>query len=288
MAVKTKKEVQAENSELRERLNMVQTNFDKLSNEHKILKAELITEKEKHNRCTNRDKILESGKVLKNPKKKSSTGEFKCDQCKKEFDQEWKMNAHERKHKRYQCDRCDQSFEYQDILRKHKLVSHENTKLYCHFYNNEKTCPYDERCIFLHEDSTFCKYDPNCERDFCMFKHRITQEEQENIESYDVNNEVVDIIDIESVSGEAVEELENEESEMCPNESVNKTFHNPSQIDNTFSREDFMCEKCDFHSKRKQDLVKHKSETHNWCMLCFSSFNSQDKLKDHILTNHTE
>jgi hypothetical protein len=240
MAVKTKKEVQAENSELRERLNMVQTNFDKLSNEHKILKAELITEKEKHNRCTNCDKILESGKVLKNPKKKSSTGEFKCDQCKKEFDQEWKMNAHERKHKRYQCDRCDESFEYQDILRKHKLVSHENTKLYCHFYNNEKTCPYDERCIFLHEDSTFCKYDPNCERDFCMFKHRITQEEQENIESYDVNNEVVDIIDIESVSGEAVEELENEESEMCPNESVNKTFHNPSQIDNTFSREDFM------------------------------------------------
>ena len=59
----------------------------------------------------------------------SFTGVFKCDQCKKEFDQEWKKSAHEKKHKKNQCDKCDNFFEYLDIMIKYKLVSRENTKL---------------------------------------------------------------------------------------------------------------------------------------------------------------
>ena len=119
-----------------------------------------------------------------------------------------------------------------------------------------------------------------------MFQHRKAQGEQEGIESYDVHHEIVDIIEIES--DEVEEELYNDESEMCLNDSVNKTFHNPSQADNTLSGKIIICEKCDFQATTKSDLVNHKSEAHNWCLLCYSSFNSQDKLKDHIHTNHTK
>lgn len=265
MTAKTKKEFQAENSELREKL--------------RILQAELISEKEKRNGCTDCDKKLDDGNFLKKQKNRSSFGVYKCDQCNKEFDQGWKLSAHEKKHKRYQCDKCENCYEYLDILKKHKLVSHENTKLYCHFYNNEKTCPYDERCIFLHKDSKFCKYDTYCERDLCMFKHGKVPIENENIDPNDICDEVIDIIEIESETEEA---RENEKSEMCENDS-DKTFHNPSQEDNTLK---FKCNKCDFESATKPDLVKHKTEIHNWCIHCFSSFDSQDKLKEHIFVNH--
>ena len=82
----------------------------------------------------------------------SPSGFYKCDQCNKEFNEEWKMSAHRKIHTKYQCDQCEKSFQYLDIKKKHILVTHEKTKLYCHFFNNRKTCPYDDRCVFLHED----------------------------------------------------------------------------------------------------------------------------------------
>ena len=51
-------------------------------------------------------------------------------------------------------------------------ITHEDTKLYCHYFNNEKICPFDKDCIFLHENSTECKYGKLCERMNCMYKHR--------------------------------------------------------------------------------------------------------------------
>ena len=48
-------------------------------------------------------------------------------------------NMLEKKHKKYQCEQCETSFEYQYILKKHKLVSHEDTNPYYHFFNNAKT-----------------------------------------------------------------------------------------------------------------------------------------------------
>ena len=69
-----------------------------------------------------------------------------CDHCEKEFNQEWKLNAHLQTCRMNKCDVCDKTFKYEDLKKKHMLISHENFKLYCHFFNNEKTCPYDEDC----------------------------------------------------------------------------------------------------------------------------------------------
>ena len=121
-----------------------------------------------------------------------------------------------------------------------------------------------------------------------MFKHTKRKEQDENVESNDECNEVIDILNVESESGEIDEENVDDTSEINLNDNINKTFHNPSQEDITPHGNSFKCEKCDFEARTKPDLVNHKKETHNWCPFCFSSFNSQDNLTDHILTNHTE
>jgi hypothetical protein len=70
---------------------------------------------------------------------------YPCSECEKEFDEEWKMCAHKK--------------------------NHEKMKIYCHFFNYKKICPYDKECIFLHEDSDVCRYDMLCERNYFMYKH---------------------------------------------------------------------------------------------------------------------
>ena len=68
-------------------------------------------------------------------------GIFKCVRCEKEFDEQWKLSAHMKIHEKYQCEQCEKSFKYADIKKKHILITHENAKFYCHFYNNKKPCP---------------------------------------------------------------------------------------------------------------------------------------------------
>ena len=88
---------------------------------------------------------------------------FMCDQCDKEFDEEWKLCIHLKKHKKYSCDQCSKTFSYINAKNKHIQITHGNLKIYCHFYNNNTTCPFD--------DADFCRYGVKCERDYCMFKH---------------------------------------------------------------------------------------------------------------------
>ena len=173
---------------------------------------------------------------------------FKCDQCTKEFNEEWKMKAHTKKHKRYQCEQCEKTFEYLDIKKKYVLIYHENNKLYCHFFNNGKTCPYAERCVFMHEASKFCRYDGMCERELCMFKHRKEESKSENIFSSDnVNDELDNIIDLD----DSEDEIENEATETTVNDCINGTFLNPSQTENPPQEKMFICEKCNYKADIK-------------------------------------
>ena len=47
MKAKNKKELQTKNSEMREKINILQQNFDMLSEENKTLQTKLIVEKQK-------------------------------------------------------------------------------------------------------------------------------------------------------------------------------------------------------------------------------------------------
>ena len=50
-------------------------------------------------------------------------------------------------------------------------AAHEEISLFCHYFNNEKDCPFEEECIFVHEESEICKFGKACERILCMYKH---------------------------------------------------------------------------------------------------------------------
>ena len=40
----------------------------------------------------------------------SKKGKFKCDDCEKSFNEEWKLNAHKKSHAVHYCDHCEKSF----------------------------------------------------------------------------------------------------------------------------------------------------------------------------------
>ena len=203
----------------------------------------------------------------------------------REFKEEWMLSAHMKTHEQYRCEQCDKTFKHLDIKKKHVLIQHENAKLYCHFYNNQKTCPYEDECIFLHEDAKFCKYDQMCERNFCMFKHK-SNDESKNDED---NDEFENKNDDDTVHGDEVDqEGDNDKLEEFGNdkddETMNRTFSNPSQ---DTSLKKFECENCDFRAESKSDLNNHKTAIHNWCPTCFSSFITQERLILHKSKKHS-
>ena len=213
MTAKTNQEWQTENSELKFRLKNLKQNFDKLSEEHKTLRTTLQREKDKtNNKCDNCKKHLDKESNVKKLRnfQKSKTVVFKCDKCEEEFSEKWKLRVHLKTHDKFKCEKCEKTFAYLDIKKKHVLISHENVKLYCHFYNNDKTCPFDDKCIFLHQDSKFCKYDEFCERDFCMFKHIKKNKADCDYMELEIEN---DIIDVRSDFGDETQEEELEEKE---------------------------------------------------------------------------
>ena len=86
--------------------------------------------------------------------------------------------------------------------------------------------------------------------------------------------------------GDSEDEIENEATETTVNDCINGTFLNPSQTENPPQEKMFNYEKCNYKADRKIELMDHKKEKHNWCNFCFSSFNSKENLKEHIIENH--
>ena len=80
------------------------------------------------------------------------------------------------------------TFKYKEILEKHFKIAQEGIKLYYHYYNNKKDCPFAHNCIFLHENSPQCSFGKLCERINCMFKHKSS--EKHVSDNYDDKNEL--------------------------------------------------------------------------------------------------
>ena len=74
--------------------------------------------------------------------------------------------------KEYTCDMCDKIFVLKWRLLKHQETHKDPTRRKCHYFNNEKDCPFEEiGCMFAHEDSEFCKFDQICCKKLCFYQH---------------------------------------------------------------------------------------------------------------------
>ena len=101
---------------------------------------------------------------------------FKCEDCDSEFPQRFKLELHMMKdHKQdkiYKCKDCEAGFVFKWRLKKH-MKAHTQTKIRsCHYFNNNKECPFSEvGCKFSHQLTTQCKFGQGCRIRLCQFQH---------------------------------------------------------------------------------------------------------------------
>ena len=54
----------------------------------------------------------------------------------------------------------------------HTQVHSSEVLKFCHYFNNEKNCPYDKLgCKFLHQHAERCYFGEKCKNKLCQFKH---------------------------------------------------------------------------------------------------------------------
>ena len=112
MSAKSNKELETQNSELTKRLDNLQINFEKRSEEHKILQGKLLETERRILHCNNCEKSPGIKTAVKKHRTNHETTKtvFKCNQCEREFNEEWMMSARVKAHKKYTCETCDTTF----------------------------------------------------------------------------------------------------------------------------------------------------------------------------------
>ena len=234
----------------------LEVEFKKLSNEFKELKT--LTEKlfkkyehleNKYEKCLKvkaspgfKCKICEQEcddiqNLQKHKQEKHSTlTEFKCGTCERSFRSEKKREVHEKIHEQFECNECDKTFRYEGLLDRHVDAVHCDPDyiIYCHYFNNDKECPFGDLCIYEHEDSDKCKFGRACERFMCMYKHNDEDDENDCSE--------VDIDKLRPVL-----------------EKVKKAVE---KCDNLMEQCSFNCKICDFEGKDKNGLAMHTKAKH--------------------------
>ena len=126
MTGQTKKEIQNENTALKKELNEI--------------KKELSDKAASSFKFNNYEKTSVNVRDANKPKdyQNSVIQAIKCDKFGTVFNEQWKMIARLKTCKQNQCELCGKTFKYEELKKKHMLITHENFRIYCYIYNNEK------------------------------------------------------------------------------------------------------------------------------------------------------
>ena len=142
--------------------------------------TEISTSEEKNtagskNSCNKCDMTFNSKVKLKYHIRIHHPQILNCPECEEKFDENYKLENHMKSHsgsKTFQCDVCSSEFQLKWRLNKHKMGHQAQFKRKCHYYNNDKICPFMENgCKFAHEVSSECFFKENCTKDMCQFRH---------------------------------------------------------------------------------------------------------------------
>ena len=161
-------------------LSSLKTYDDKIGELDKLLKQSKKIDSVNKNgdaksfKCKDCGETFEKKVNLKEHIQKIHPKVYKCNECNKTFSDSWRMEEHMKTHesvKSFKCNVCDKEFYVRWRLEKH-IAGHNEMGKFCHYFNNEKFCPYDKiGCKFKHEDAGKCDYDINCKFKLCQFKH---------------------------------------------------------------------------------------------------------------------
>ena len=56
------------------------------------------------------------------------------------------LELYKRKHETFECEECDRVFGVEGLLEKHVSSVHGKMKIFCHYFNNGKSCKYGNEC----------------------------------------------------------------------------------------------------------------------------------------------
>ena len=182
MKVKTTKELTEEISILKKENDDLKKQFEKLAdtmngiteklNRREISKKPQIREF----KCIQCEKHFDSKAILKEHRMLSHPRKIECKHCDEYFYEVWKLEHHMKKHeglKKFICEKCEKEFHIEWRLKKHREVHEQQTKK-CHYFNNSKTCPYEEiGCKFAHRISENCYFQDKCRNQLCQFRHSL-------------------------------------------------------------------------------------------------------------------
>ena len=129
-------------------------------------------------KCEECRQICATRAKLKSHIRESHPKHISCNQCESSYTESWQPEKHLKTHnalKDYKCDECGKEFYLKWRLSQH-MKTHKCPKVkHCHYFNNNKVCPYEEvGCKFQHKKSLECRNKNNCKTRLCAFQHSIT------------------------------------------------------------------------------------------------------------------
>ena len=288
MAKKTVKDLNIEITQLQEELQELKVKFDTLEN--KYVSLEKMYEKKMEYRCKSCDQCFKTFRDLKCHMRNhvSMVQVFKCEKCEHIFNEEWKLQAHQKSHNEYKCEQCEKTFKYEDIKQKHIKISHEHFKIYCNFYNNRKTCPFGDNCVFVHEKSEPCKYGELCERENCMYIHE-TCDDDENGDDYEEVDDNVNEAERTFLNpyNNRLEECDASCDDVQGKNDMKDKNDEQSETNNDVDEKViWKCEVCKYESDNKRRFDRHTFENHSVpgkyvCIQCKQEFDTRKKFNSH-------
>ena len=134
--------------------------------------------------------------LKKHEKSKHPLTNIKCKSCESVFNKYSDLESHlDTVHKveKFGCEICDKTFALKWRLNKHQQIHNNKNIRKCHYFNNQKTCPYEQiGCMFEHSAAGECKNGDICKVRLCSFEHRNNLTDKNNSKDETKTNEETD------------------------------------------------------------------------------------------------
>ena len=142
---------------------------------------------EKHEKCKICERSFPSVNEIKKHIKERHPKEIKCMKCAETFTKNSDLEIHiQNLHKEkegYNCEECGKMFVLKWRLKKHSSLHTSSDIKGCHYFNNEKTCPFEGLgCMFAHKLMGACKFSKSCRNKLCSFQHKTENKTEDMFE----------------------------------------------------------------------------------------------------------